>query len=103
DLVDQLHRGFWSQLPKWIHTHQLSGGEEPALWDGVTFATVQSVASRLEDLPRFGLVFVDEAHHIGADMFRRVLAALGPRMLAGVTATPWRGDGYDIDEILGPA
>jgi len=24
-------------------------------------------------------------------------------MLGGVTATPWRGDGYDIDEIPGPA
>lgn len=24
-------------------------------------------------------------------------------MLGGVTATPWRGDGYDIDQILGPA
>jgi len=23
-------------------------------------------------------------------------------MLAGATATPWRGDGYDIDQILGP-
>jgi superfamily II DNA or RNA helicase len=23
-------------------------------------------------------------------------------MIGGVTATPWRGDGYDIDELLGP-
>src|SRR5205807_8712999 len=29
--------------------------------------------------------------------------SLEPPMLGGVTATPWRGDGYDIDEILGPA
>jgi hypothetical protein len=24
-------------------------------------------------------------------------------MVAGVTTTPWRGDGYDIDTILGAA
>jgi superfamily II DNA or RNA helicase len=102
-LVSQLHRSFWPQLPKWIPTHQLAESERPAYWDGITFATIQSVASRIETLPHFGLVLVDEAHHIGADMFRRVITDLAPQMLGGVTATPWRGDGYDIDEILGPA
>jgi superfamily II DNA or RNA helicase len=102
DLIDQLHRGFWPQLPKWVHTHQLIGGEMPSFWEGITFATVQSVASRVETLPPFGLVLVDEAHHIGAESFRRVVSTLSPRMLGGVTATPWRGDGYDIDELLGP-
>lgn len=102
ELVEQLHRGFWSQLPKWVHTHQLTGTEEPSFWDGITFATVQSVSPRLDNLPRFDLIVVDEAHHIGADTFQHVIASLQPRMLAGVTATPWRGDGYDIDELLGP-
>lgn len=102
-LVSQLHRAFWPQLPRWVPTHQLADSEWPAHWDGVTFATVQSVASRTDALPHFGLVLVDEAHHVGADTFRRVIASLDPPMLGGVTATPWRGDGYDIDEILGPA
>jgi superfamily II DNA or RNA helicase len=48
------------------------------------------------------LVVVDEAHHIGAATFQDTISALDPRMLAGVTATPWRGDGYDIDRLLGP-
>jgi superfamily II DNA or RNA helicase len=103
ELVEQLHRSFWSQLPTWVPTHHLSGGEKPSFWDGITFATFQSVLSRLDELPRFDLVLVDEAHHIGAETFLRVLNSLAPRYLAGVTATPWRGDGYDIDEILGPA
>lgn len=100
-LVDQLHRSFWHQLPKWVPTHQLYGGETPTFWEGITFATVQSVVEQLEVLPSFGLVLVDEAHHIGAQMFRDTMEALQPPMLGGVTATPWRGDGYDIDEILG--
>lgn len=102
-LVDQLHESFWHQLPKWVPTHQLAEGETPSYWDGVTFATVQSAYSRIESLPSVGLILVDEAHHIGAEMFLRTIEAIRPRMLGGVTATPWRGDGYEIDQILGPA
>lgn len=101
ELVDQLQRSFWNQLPKWISTHRLMGGEEPSYWDGITFATVQSVLSRVQDLPRFGLVLVDEAHHVGSESFRMVISALAAPMIGGVTATPWRGDGYDIDTLLG--
>ena len=35
-------------------------------------------------------------------LFQESIDLLHPRMLAGVTATPWRGDGYDIDRLLGP-
>ena len=101
ELVDQLHRSFWYQLPKWVPTHQLSYGEVPSYWDGITFATVQSARVHLDELPAFGLVLVDEAHHIGAEMFLRTIEAIDPPMLAGVTATPWRGDRYDLDAILG--
>lgn len=103
ELVEQLHRSFWYQLPKWVCTHQLTDGEVPSFWDGITFATVQSVRNRMESLPKFGLILVDEAHHIGADMFRTALSTLQPKMVGGVTATPWRGDGYDLDTVLGPA
>lgn len=103
ELVSQLHKSFWYQLPKWVPTHQLSDGEMPSFWDGITFATVQSAAARISSLPTFGLVLVDEAHHIGADVFRRTITQLNPKMLGGVTATPWRGDGFDLDQLLGPA
>lgn len=102
DLVDQLQKAFWFQLPKWVATHRLMDGEFPTFWDGITFATVQGAMANLERLPEFGLILVDEAHHIGAETFKRVIRALKPPMIGGVTATPWRGDGYDIDEILGP-
>src|SRR5207249_3642355 len=62
DLVQQLHQAFWFQLPKWVPTHQLVEAEVPSFWDGITFATVQSIHRRREMLPRFGLVVVDEAH-----------------------------------------
>lgn len=101
DLVDQLQRAFWYQLPKWVATHKLDSTERPIHHDGVTFATVQSALARIEDMPDFGLILVDEAHHIGAAQFQRALAQLNPPMVAGVTATPWRGDGYELDDLLG--
>ena len=101
ELVDQLQRAFWHQLPKWIGTHRLIGGEWPAYWDGITFATVQSAVSKLDELPDFGVVLIDEAHHLGSETFRRVTHRLSHAMIGGVTATPWRGDGYDIDHLLG--
>lgn len=101
ELVDQLQRAFWDQLPKWIPTHRLMAAEEPSYWDGITFATVQSAVSKLEALPEFGLLLVDEAHHVGSDTFRRVTHHMSRSMIGGVTATPWRGDGFDIDTLLG--
>jgi superfamily II DNA or RNA helicase/Holliday junction resolvase len=101
ELVEQLQREFWQQLPKTVPTHLLVGGEGPTFWEGITFATVQSVIGQVESLPTFGLVWVDEAHHIGSDTFRRVLSELRAPMVGGATATPWRGDSFDIDALLG--
>jgi superfamily II DNA or RNA helicase len=84
-----------------VCSHLLSPEEEPIHWDGITFATVQTVHGRLEKLPEFDAVFVDEAHHIGSRTYQEVVARLSPKRLAGVTATPWRGDEFDIDTLLG--
>lgn len=102
DIVDQLQRAFWPQLSKSLATHRLDGIEKPSFWDGITFATVQTAVGVAADLPPFDLVLIDEAHHLGSDTFLRTVEALSPRMLGGATATPWRGDGYDIDTLLGP-
>jgi superfamily II DNA or RNA helicase len=101
-LVNQLHQSFWFQLPKWIRTHQLSDGEQPNSFDGITFATFQTVINKLDALPPFDLILVDEAHHIGAQSYRKAIRKISHSMIAGVTATPWRGDDFDIDELLGP-
>jgi superfamily II DNA or RNA helicase len=103
DLVDQLQKAFWHQLPSWIATHQLTGAETPIHREGITFGTVQSVASQDQSMHFFDLVLVDEAHHIGSSQYQRVIRELNPPMLGGVTATPWRGDDYDISALLGPA
>jgi superfamily II DNA or RNA helicase len=101
ELVKQLHRTFWYHLPKWISTHQMTEGEVPTYWDGITFATVQSVHSRIDLLPTFDLIVVDEAHHAPSATYTKVLGHLRPAMLLGATATPWRGDNFNIEAIFG--
>ena len=102
ELINQLHFSFWNQLSKRIPTHQLSDGEYPISWTGVTFATFQSIFNNLDSLPQFDLILVDEAHHIGAETYRSAVLSMSPDMLGGVTATPWRGDNFSIDDIFGP-
>jgi DNA repair protein RadD len=76
-------------------------------WGGfVTFAMVPTLAraSNLTDLPRLNLLVIDEAHHAVADSHRRTIgrvrdANLDARVF-GVTATPTRGNGKDLREVL---
>ena len=100
-LVPQFEASLWPYLPKSVPTHVLTGSEKPSFAGGVTISTTQS-AVRREDFPdRFGLVVVDEAHHAPADGFARLLEDLRPQFLLGLTATPWRGDERQLEDIFG--
>ncbi|MBK8943158.1 MAG: DEAD/DEAH box helicase family protein [Polyangiaceae bacterium] len=66
----------------------------------LVFASVSKLA-RKDALARlraesFDYVVVDEVHHSAADSYRRVLGALDPLFLLGLTATPDRADSADI-------
>jgi len=71
----------------------------------VVVASVQTLARerRLHRWPRghFGLVVVDEAHHILADSYQNVLGHFdGSAKVLGVTATPDRGDKRSLGEYF---
>jgi len=76
-------------------------------WDGqATFAMVQTLSRRshLDRMPDIDLLVVDEAHHVAADSYRRVIDRVRDRnpdaMVYGVTATPQRGDGKALREVF---
>ena len=96
DLIRQLDNACWPQFERHLDTHIWTDGEYPAFFDGVTFATWQSVSLAMangHDLEgMFDLVVVDECHHAPSDSFSKLLYDLKPRYLLGVTATPWRTD-----------
>jgi superfamily II DNA or RNA helicase len=104
DLVAQLERSLWRHLPKTVKTQILTGDEKPADLSGVTFATVASALSAALSGYRPSLVMIDETHHVGEDgHYSALLEELKDSSQFGVTATPWRGDKYDIEDHFGRA
>ncbi|WP_167459325.1 MULTISPECIES: DUF3427 domain-containing protein [Streptomyces] len=82
----------------------LYNGEEPRDWTHV-FASVQSLKlQQLEQLDpgHFNVIVIDEFHHATADTYRQVIRHFKPSELLGLTATPERMDGYNVqDEFFG--
>ncbi len=69
----------------------------------VTFATVQTLAKNLDKLPSdyFDYIIVDEAHHYRAKSFEKTIKHFTPKVLMGLTATPYRMDGKSILDVFG--
>jgi len=68
-------------------------------WRGqTTFAMVQTLARKanLDAMPALDLLVIDEAHHVAADSYRRIIDQAKNKnpdvKIFGVTATPNRGD-----------
>lgn len=83
-------------------------GNEPVIYP-ITVTNYQLFVSNLDERTRkikdlFGLVLVDECHRAPADCLTRIVRGLNPLLLVGVSATPWRKDGYHrlLPDLLGP-
>ncbi len=97
DLAKQWQDRLQAQLG--VQATLLGGGQRQAP-GRVTIATFQTLATmEPADLAAFGRVFglviVDEAHHVPAATFAAVLSALPGRFRLGLTATPDREDGLE--------
>lgn len=113
ELVYQIEKSFWSFLSKHQETVVWNGYEQPGhdlleKADAV-FACLNTVADFIQrgyELPQFDLVIIDECHHVGGQMYSRILkdtyagTEKGPFLL-GLTATPWRPDDVDITDYFG--
>lgn len=76
-------------------------GSRPQQWRHV-FASIQTLnANPLPAPDRFDMVIVDEFHHAEAATYQRLLSAVRPKVLLGLTATPERTDGQDIKHWFG--
>lgn len=104
ELVEQLERAMWRHLSKSCPTQLLTGESRPPLLDGLTCATIQSALVYAREGYRPDFVIVDEAHHVGADsQFTELLSLCASSRVLGVTATPWRGDGFNVEDVFGQA
>ncbi|PIM73993.1 helicase [Streptomyces sp. JV178] len=78
----------------------LYSGQDPREWNHV-FASVQSLnLQRLEQLAadHFDIIVIDEFHHATASTYRRVIEYFKPKELLGLTATPERMDGRNVQD-----
>lgn len=76
-------------------------GMEPTNYEYV-FASVQTLNNRIENLSLspefFDYIVIDECHHLTANSYRATINYFKPKILLGLTATPERMDGGDIQE-----
>lgn len=102
ELVSQLEKAMWRHIPKGVPTRLLSSESSAQPGRGVVCATIQAAASAVAGgwSPHF--VLVDEAHHVGDEnMLATLLDATSNVPQLGLTATPWRGDKFDISARFG--
>lgn len=93
ELVRQNRAAFEALNPDWTTATFDAESKDFATGDkSATFAMVQSLVRRVDDLPPFDLVIVDECHHAPAESHASIIRATRPAKLLGVTATPERGD-----------
>ena len=70
----------------------------------VVFAMIQTIVNHLDSLPAFDLVVFDEAHHNGANSYRKLTEKVKDLnsnvKILGVTATPQRSDNKGLKETF---
>ena len=79
------------------------GGEEPSNYEYV-FASKDTLNNRIDNfnLPQdyYDYIVIDEAHHIPAGTYQKIISYFKPKILLGLTATPERMDCKDITQYF---
>lgn len=113
EIVYQLEKAFWPFLTARQETLIWNGYERPEHDDleraQLTFGCLNSVSSHLQQggqLPQYDFILVDECHHVGGEMYKRIISTTaagspGGPFLLGLTATPWRPDETDLKQYFG--
>ena len=80
----------------------VGGGERSVR--AVTVMTYDSAAMPRRRLNEFGLLIVDEVHHLPAPTYRAIAEKAAAPWRLGLSATPERSDGahYDLGTLIGP-
>ncbi|KYH34341.1 UvrABC system protein B [Clostridium tepidiprofundi DSM 19306] len=100
ELIKQAKKTFeaaWSEVSCGIYMGSTKEADKY-----VVCGSIQSIGSNLDMFKPddFGYIVIDEAHHVAAETYRKILGYFKPDFTLGLTATPEREDGEDILEIF---
>lgn len=79
----------------------IQGGHSTDPQKLVQIGSIQTVARRLDKLPKPDLIIFDECHHLGAGQWQAIFDAFPDAKIIGLTATPWRLDGVGLGRWFG--
>ena len=78
-------------------------GQEPSNYEYI-FASKDTLNNRIDtlNLPQdyYDYIVIDEAHHIVAETYQKIISYFKPKVLLGLTATPERMDCEDITQYF---
>ncbi|MFG2883858.1 DUF3427 domain-containing protein [Streptomyces sp. NPDC048297] len=100
EILQQSLRTYQDVLVDANFGESLHSGEIPNRWTHV-FASVQSLSARALDQlapDHFDVIVIDEFHHGTSLTYRKILDHFKPMELLGLTATPERMDGKNIQD-----
>ena len=78
----------------------IKSGRQELPWQPIAVATVQTLAQRKHKSPRDLLVF-DEAHHVMANTWQKIIKSYPNAQILGMTATPARSDKRGLGTVFG--
>lgn len=100
ELIDQIHRTLGEGY-NLAHGIIQAGAKEERTYP-IQLASVQTLSRRLDNWTEkeFDFVIVDEAHHVKAESYQKIIKAFPDAKLLGVTATPVRLDGRGFTDTF---
>ena len=102
ELIEQLQRSLWPDIPFDVPTQLINRSNRPPNLEGVTISTNLSILNYIEEGYEPDFLIVDECHRVGnSNTYGNVIRVLANVPRLGVTATPWRGDGYELETVFG--
>jgi DNA repair protein RadD len=67
---------------------------------GIQTLHARAIRAKSMELPAAHIVFVDEAHHVRARTYQKIIEQYPDAIIVGMTATPCRGDGRGLGNVF---
>lgn len=102
EILKQSHRTYRSVLQDANFGDMWVGDSCPVNGIDHLFISVQTFNTKFDSIfcylpdDYYDYIVIDEAHHLVADSYRKILSKFTPKLLVGLTATPERMDGVSL-------